>query len=129
MKSINMTMGSSETPRRKRGRVRSLISYIPGVSGAAGLWLFLRDPQAPIRLRLSIVASIIYILSPIDLIPEMFLGPLGLVDDSAVAMGLIAFIFSKAMKPYRQQARARLRGEAGERKIESTDVTDEHRQK
>lgn len=32
-----------------------------------------------------LILSLIYIISPIDFIPELFLGPLGLIDD----MGLI----------------------------------------
>ncbi|KAL4489195.1 hypothetical protein ABPG72_006259 [Tetrahymena utriculariae] len=31
-----------------------------------------------------LIASLIYIISPIDLLPESFLGPIGLVDDFAV---------------------------------------------
>lgn len=31
-----------------------------------------------------IFASILYILSPIDLLPEAILGPIGLIDDAAV---------------------------------------------
>lgn len=32
---------------------------------------------------------IIYTLSPIDILPEAILGPIGLIDDSAVMMGIV----------------------------------------
>ncbi|MEO6729352.1 MAG: YkvA family protein [Candidatus Dojkabacteria bacterium] len=35
-----------------------------------------------------LILSLIYILSPIDFIPELFLGPLGLIDD----LGLVVFL-------------------------------------
>ena len=30
------------------------------------------------------VAGLVYVISPLDFIPEAFLGPLGLVDDAAI---------------------------------------------
>lgn len=36
-----------------------------------------------------LILSVIYILSPIDLIPEFLLGPLGIIDDAAVLIGLL----------------------------------------
>ena len=39
-------------------------------------------------LIIGIVICIIYILSPLDLIPEILLGPLGLIDDA----GVLAFM-------------------------------------
>ncbi|MFS8131283.1 MAG: DUF1232 domain-containing protein [Candidatus Dojkabacteria bacterium] len=42
-----------------------------------------------------LILSLIYILSPIDFIPEAFLGPIGLIDD----LGLVTFlIFYEAIK-------------------------------
>lgn len=37
-----------------------------------------------------LISSLLYIISPIDLLPEAFLGPIGLIDDIA-ALG-IAFV-------------------------------------
>lgn len=36
-----------------------------------------------------ILVMVIYTLSPIDILPEAILGPIGLIDDSAVMMGII----------------------------------------
>ncbi|MGH7337347.1 MAG: YkvA family protein, partial [Myxococcota bacterium] len=41
----------------------------------------LRDPQVPRRSKLIALLGIGYVLSPIDLMPAILLGPLGLLDD------------------------------------------------
>jgi uncharacterized membrane protein YkvA (DUF1232 family) len=43
------------------------------------------DEQVPIRERAKLAGAIAYFISPIDLIPEGLLGPVGYVDDIAVA--------------------------------------------
>ncbi len=36
-----------------------------------------------------LILSLIYILSPIDIIPEAFLGPFGIIDDSLLVILLL----------------------------------------
>lgn len=43
------------------------------------------DPEVPIANKLKIGAAIAYFISPIDLIPEAFFGPIGYLDDVTVA--------------------------------------------
>jgi uncharacterized membrane protein YkvA (DUF1232 family) len=43
------------------------------------------DGEIPSNKKLKLVAGIAYFISPIDLLPEMFLGPIGYLDDIAVA--------------------------------------------
>ncbi|NLG50291.1 MAG: DUF1232 domain-containing protein [Chloroflexi bacterium] len=66
----------------------------------------LRDPRISLSLKGQFLAVLIYVLSPIDLIPDILL-PSGLVDDTVA----IAFILSRFV---------RMMGEAGE------DVLREH---
>lgn len=47
------------------------------------------------RLALFVLA-IAYLISPVDLVPELFLGPLGLVDDGAIAMWLAGTLLSES---------------------------------
>ena len=55
---------------------------------AARLWV---DPKVPVYLKLIPVLVMAYIVSPVDLLPDVMLG-LGLVDDLAVLlMGLRIF--------------------------------------
>jgi uncharacterized membrane protein YkvA (DUF1232 family) len=35
-----------------------------------------------------LVLAVAYIVSPVDLVPELVLGPIGLIDDGAVALWL-----------------------------------------
>lgn len=46
--------------------------------GVASLWA-----RATMKEKAVLVIALIYILSPIDLLPELILGPLGLADDGA----------------------------------------------
>jgi uncharacterized membrane protein YkvA (DUF1232 family) len=43
------------------------------------------DSEIPSNKKIKLVAGIAYFISPIDLLPEMFLGPIGYLDDIAVA--------------------------------------------
>jgi uncharacterized membrane protein YkvA (DUF1232 family) len=43
------------------------------------------DSEIPKNKKIKLVAGIAYFISPIDLLPEMFLGPVGYLDDVAVA--------------------------------------------
>lgn len=48
-----------------------------------------------------IIASAAYIISPVDLLPEVFLGPVGLIDDGVVVTVLVtelAAIVTEKMK-------------------------------
>ncbi len=54
------------------------------------VWRLMQDPRVPILPKLIIPAAILYVLSPIDLIPDFILG-LGQVDDLAVVFFSIRF--------------------------------------
>jgi len=43
------------------------------------------DNEIPTNKKLKLLGGVAYFISPIDLLPEMFLGPLGYLDDIAVA--------------------------------------------
>lgn len=49
-------------------------------------WSLLRDPRVPLWQKLVPFAGLAYILSPIDLMPEAVMGPLGIGDDLAVLL-------------------------------------------
>jgi uncharacterized membrane protein YkvA (DUF1232 family) len=56
------------------------------------VWRLLSDPRVPVLSKLIIPATILYVLSPIDLIPDPILG-LGQLDDlGAIVVGLTMFI-------------------------------------
>lgn len=45
-----------------------------------------------------IVLGILYVLSPIDIIPEAILGPLGFADDAAILAFLMKKLYDKLKK-------------------------------
>jgi len=44
-----------------------------------------RDPDVPQSKKIKLISAIAYFISPIDVLPEAFLGPIGYLDDVAVA--------------------------------------------
>ena len=65
------------------------------VRGDAGrLWRALRHPQAPLWLKLSTAGLVIYIISPIDLIPDL-IPFLGIADDLVLVPLGVRFLLSK----------------------------------
>lgn len=65
-----------------------------GILGQAKLVLkLMQDSEVPAYLKLIPVAVAAYLISPVDLLPELIAGPLGITDDAfAVLMGLDLFI-------------------------------------
>ncbi len=43
------------------------------------------DDRVPNEKKMKLIAAIAYFVSPIDLLPELFLGPVGYMDDIAIA--------------------------------------------
>jgi uncharacterized membrane protein YkvA (DUF1232 family) len=49
------------------------------------LWRLTLDPEVPGGMKLKLAGALAYFISPIDLLPEAFLGPIGYLDDIALA--------------------------------------------
>jgi uncharacterized membrane protein YkvA (DUF1232 family) len=93
-------------PRERRlyDRLRTRIARIPEPgqgSGVSDLLLLLpdftvllarllRDPRVSRRSKLIALFGIGYVLSPIDLLPAILLGPLGLLDDLVVVTAALS---------------------------------------
>lgn len=61
---------------------------------ARRLWRALRHPQAPLWLKLGVVGLVIYVVSPIDLVPDM-IPLLGIADDLVLVPLGVRFLLSK----------------------------------
>ncbi len=85
-------------------KLKRVARSVPGISDILALYFYLNSDVAPLKHKISIVATLAYFIIPLDLIPD-YLGPIGYVDDVAVALGLIQFIGADVMKPYRTYAR------------------------
>jgi uncharacterized membrane protein YkvA (DUF1232 family) len=53
------------------------------------MWRFRLPPRGLIAMG----GAAIYLISPIDLVPEAILGPLGLVDDAGVVAAVVLFVY------------------------------------
>jgi uncharacterized membrane protein YkvA (DUF1232 family) len=49
--------------------------------------------RIPPRGLVAMGAAALYLISPIDLVPEAILGPLGLVDDAGVVAAVVLFVY------------------------------------
>jgi uncharacterized membrane protein YkvA (DUF1232 family) len=49
--------------------------------------------RIPPRGLVAMGAAALYLISPIDLLPEAILGPLGLVDDAGVVAAVVLFVY------------------------------------
>ncbi len=62
--------------------IRDLLLLLPDLTVL--MLRLLRDERVPLGGKLIALVGVGYVLSPIDLIPELLLGPIGLIDDLLV---------------------------------------------
>ena len=69
------------------GADRDITGYVLLIPDLMALFVrLMADPRIAPALKFEIAAASAYIISPIDLLPELALGPAGLIDDSIVAV-------------------------------------------
>jgi uncharacterized membrane protein YkvA (DUF1232 family) len=73
--------------------VRDLLLLLPDV--AVFLLRLLRDDRVPVGAKAIAVAGVGYLLSPLDLLPDILLGPLGFVDDLLIAGAALASLVNR----------------------------------
>ncbi len=71
------------------------------------VWRLLNDSRVPAFPKLIIPAAIVYVLSPIDLLPDFILG-LGQLDDLGIVLLGIALFFEFCPKPIVEEHRRAL---------------------
>jgi uncharacterized membrane protein YkvA (DUF1232 family) len=85
-------------------RLTLLWSLVRG--DARQLWWALRHPAAPVWLKLGTALIVLYVLSPIDLIPDV-LPVIGVVDDLVLVPLAIRFLLSRLPPELAQATAAR----------------------
>jgi uncharacterized membrane protein YkvA (DUF1232 family) len=73
--------------------IRDVILLLPDLTVL--LLRLLRDSRVPISCKVIAVLGIGYALSPIDLVPSLLVGPIGLVDDLLVVSAALSKILNK----------------------------------
>jgi uncharacterized membrane protein YkvA (DUF1232 family) len=99
-----ITIELNPRDRRLYDRLRSRLAESPRPGDGSGLRdvalllpdltvllaRLLRDPRVPRGPKLVALLGLGYVLSPIDLLPEVLLGPIGLVDDLLVVTACLS---------------------------------------
>lgn len=70
-----------------------------------GMWRFLRDPEAPRSARVVAVLALIYLVSPIDAVPELIAPLVGWLDDLGTTAVALTWLASKAATYENERAR------------------------
>jgi hypothetical protein len=80
------------------GNVATGLAVVLGVIAVVGLaaivaaaYVIVRY-KPPLRGTAAIIGGLLYLLSPVDVLPEAVLGPVGLVDDLAVLVAAITYV-------------------------------------
>lgn len=53
--------------------------------------------RVPPRGLTAMIGALAYLASPVDVIPEVVLGPIGLLDDAGVATAAVVFVYKLVM--------------------------------
>ena len=70
-----------------RSEVKETAGFLGNVVRQARLaWRLLRDRRVPVWIKLIPVGAVIYLISPIDLIPDLIFPGLGELDDLAILL-------------------------------------------
>ena len=68
--------------------VRELILLLPDLTVL--LMRLVKDPRVPLHSKVVAALGVGYVLSPIDLMPSLLLGPVGLIDDLVVVAATLS---------------------------------------
>lgn len=72
-------------------------------------WALLRDPRVPIWAKVIPVLGLVYVLSPLDFIPDVLIG-LGQLDDLAIVIGGMRLFAAVVPQDIVEQHRAEIAG-------------------
>jgi uncharacterized membrane protein YkvA (DUF1232 family) len=72
----------------ERSGVRDALLLLPDLTVL--LFRLLRDPRVPAGGKAIALLGIGYVLSPVDLVPELLLGPIGMVDDLMIVAAALS---------------------------------------
>ncbi len=96
-------------------RAAMLWSVVRG--DARTLWFALRHPQAPGWLKIGSAAIVLYVVSPIDLVPDV-LPVVGIVDDLILVPLAVRWLLDRLPRAVRDHARYRAAGGKGPATVE-----------
>jgi uncharacterized membrane protein YkvA (DUF1232 family) len=75
-----------------RSGVRDLVLLLPDLTVL--LMRLLRDPRVPVTSKVIALLGIGYVVSPLDLIPSLLVGPIGLLDDLLIVSATLSKVLN-----------------------------------
>jgi len=88
---------------------RLSVLWVAARGDAKRLWYALGHPEAPLWLKAGTAALVLYVLSPVDLVPEVLLL-LGVVDDLVLVPLALRWMLSRLPAPVLAHVEARVAG-------------------
>lgn len=61
--------------------------------GLAVIGLIMWRYRLPPRGLIAMIGALVYLVSPLDVLPEALLGPVGLLDDAGAATAVVVFVY------------------------------------
>lgn len=74
-------------------RTTLLIVGVLALIAVLAIGYVMRRYRLPPRGLIAMGAAAVYLISPIDVVPEMIFGPIGLVDDAGVTAAVVLFVY------------------------------------
>lgn len=87
--------------------LRKFAGRIPFAEDAVAGYYAMLDSDVPISKRTALLSALIYVVSPIDAVPDVIPG-VGLLDDAGVLAAAIAFVGTAITIRHRRQAKKAL---------------------
>lgn len=89
------------------GRAKSITAKVPFADDVVALYFCAVDGKVPLKVKGSIIASLAYLVLPIDAVPDFLIG-MGFTDDVAVLTALYSMVSGHISDEHRKLARAAL---------------------
>ncbi len=70
-----------------------VLTGVLSLLGIAAIAMVMRRYQIPPRGLVAMIGALVYLASPIDVLPEVLLGPIGLLDDAGAATAAAVFVY------------------------------------
>jgi len=64
-----------------------------GLLGVAVICFVMWRYRIPPRGLVAMIGALVYLVSPVDVLPEVMLGPIGLLDDAGAATAAAVFVY------------------------------------
>jgi len=87
------------------------------------VWLLMRDPRVPLWLKALPIGSLIYLISPVDIISDV-LPILGQIDDLMIVLGGLTTFISLCPSHVVEEHLQSIRGEGEDWKVKSQSTSD-----